>query len=314
LSERTITCPKCGFAQEPSIECIRCGIVFRKLKKRMNTVSDTSSHLPTTKHKSSPKKPRISFRAFRISILLIILFFVGLNAWLTKLRATDWEQPLRVVLYPINGDGSSASSEYITSLRQYTFGPIEHFIEEASEHHNLTLSHPVIITLATEIDEIPPKPAAGGNVLRIIWWSIHLRYWAYSVDTYDGPSADIQIFVLYHEAKKRRQLDSSLGLEKGLIGVVNAFASKKMEGNNNVVIAHELLHTLGATDKYDPVTQQPVYPDGYAAPDQQPLYPQEQAEVMGGRIPLSDTKAEMPGSLQNTVIGIKTAREINWIK
>jgi hypothetical protein len=280
----------------------------------MHTESNTSSHLPTTKHKSSPRKPGISFRAFRISILLIILLFVGLNAWLTKLRATDWDQPLRVVLYPINGDGSSASSEYISSLQQYTFGPIEYLLEEAAEHYNLTLSHPVIITLATEIDEIPPKPPASGNVLSVIGWSLHMRYWAYSVVAYDGPSADIQMFVLYHESKKRRQLDSSLGLEKGLIGVVNAFASVKMEGNNNVVIAHELLHTLGATDKYDPVTQQPVYPDGYAKPDQQPLFPQEKAEIMSGRIPLSDTKAEMPGSLQNTVIGIKTAREINWIK
>ena len=27
-----------------------------------------------------------------------------------------------------------------------------------------------------------------------------------------------------------------------------------MDGANDVVIAHELLHTLGATDKYDPAT------------------------------------------------------------
>jgi len=287
---------------------------FRKFNKRMHTENDTSSLFPTTKHTSSAKNPRISFRAFRISILLIILFFVGLNAWLTKVRATDWDQPLRGVLYPINGDGSSASSEYITSLQRHIFEPIEYFIEKAAEHYTLTLRHPVIFTLAPKINKVPPKPPVSGTILSVIWWSLNLRYWAYSVDTYDGPPADIRVFVLYHESKKRRQLDSSLGLEKGLIGVVNAFASVKMEGSNNVVIAHELLHTLGATDKYDPLTQQPLYPDGYATPDQQPLFPQEKAEIMGGRIPLSDTKAEMPGSLQNTVIGIKTAREINWIK
>ena len=35
-----------------------------------------------------------------------------------------------------------------------------------------------------------------------------------------------------------------------------------MTGPNNVVIAHELLHTVGATDKYDPVTDAPRIPDG----------------------------------------------------
>ena len=43
----------------------------------------------------------------------------------------------------------------------------------------------------------------------------------------------------------------STGLQKGMLGVVNAFASADQEGSNAVVIAHELLHTFGATDKYD---------------------------------------------------------------
>ena len=51
------------------------------------------------------------------------------------------------------------------------------------------------------------------------------------------------------------QLAHSLGLQKGLIGVVNAFASSSQAAENNVVIAHELLHTVGATDKYDPQHQ-----------------------------------------------------------
>jgi hypothetical protein len=76
--------------------------------------------------------------------------------------------------------------------------------------------------------------------------------------------------------------------------VVNAFADSDHEGSNNVVIAHELLHTLGATDKYDPIGNQPLYPDGYANPQASPRLPQRRAEIMAGRIPISETVAEIP--------------------
>jgi hypothetical protein len=74
------------------------------------------------------------------------------------------------------------------------------------------------------------------------------------------------------------------------------------------------LHTLGATDKYEPATNQPLFPDGYAEPEAAPLHPQKRAEIMGGRIPISTTRADTPSSLKRVVIGAKTAREINWLK
>jgi len=99
-----------------------------------------------------------------------------------------------------------------------------------------------------------------------------------------------------------------------LVGVINAFASPAMAGSNNTIIAHELLHTLGATDKYDPATNLPRFPDGYADPEQHPRYPQEYAEIMGGRIPLTTSQAETPRSLAQTLIGQATAREIKWLQ
>jgi len=103
-------------------------------------------------------------------------------------------------------------------------------------------------------------------------------------------------------------------LQKGLLGVVNTFASTQMEGENSVVIAHELLHTFGAADKYDLATNQPLFPDGYADPRADPLFPQSKAEIMAGRIPLSAARAETPQDLKQTLIGARTAREINWLK
>ena len=87
-----------------------------------------------------------------------------------------------------------------------------------------------------------------------------------------------------------------------------------MKGSNDTVIAHELLHTLGATDKYDLRSNQPAHPDGFAEPDREPLYPQSFAELMGGRIPVSSAESTTPESLQQVIVGAKTASEIGWRK
>ena len=96
-----------------------------------------------------------------------------------------------------------------------------------------------------------------------------------------------------------------------MIGIVNAYAARRQRGSNNVIIAHEFLHTLGATDKYDPANGQPTAPDGLADPNRTPLYPQETAEIMGGRIPLAADDAVIPQSLKYVIIGPLTASEIN---
>lgn len=253
------------------------------------------------------------FKKLRIAFLLVLLLFVAGNAWLNKVRTTTWDRPLWVVVYPINGDASAASSRYIGRLRQDTFQSIEEFMGREASRHSLKLGNPVTIKLAPEVAALPPRPPRDGNMLGIMWWSLKMRYWAFRADSYDGPAPDIRMFVVYYDPATHDVLNHSFGLEKALVGVVNAYADDKLASRNNVVIAHEFLHTVGATDKYDIATNQPVYPDGYAAPDQQPRFPQKDAEIMGGRIPLSASKAEMPPGLNRAAIGGKTAREINWV-
>ena len=111
------------------------------------------------------------------------------------------------------------------------------------------------------------------------------------------------MFVVYYDPKTHQRLAHSLGLQKGLIGVVNAFASPAQASRNNVVIAHEFMHTVGATDKYDPSNNQPVFPEGFAEPDRKPVYPQQRAEIMAGRIPVASNSAIMPRSPAACVVG-----------
>jgi hypothetical protein len=251
-------------------------------------------------------------RRWRIAILLFILFLVAGDAWLTRLRTTDWKQSLWVAVYPINGDGEEVTAEYIDWLSNLTFRPIEEFINTEAGAHSVAIEAPVTVRLGPQLPEAPPPPPRSGR-LATAWWSLKMRYWAHRVrKESNGPPADILLFVIYHNPAHRKSVPHSLGLAKGLLGVVHAFAHPQMTAPNNVVITHELLHTLGATDKYDPATDQPIFPDGYGEPDRQPLHPQVVAEIMAGRIAVSEAKAEMPDSLAEVVIGEKTAREIGW--
>lgn len=255
------------------------------------------------------------FKKIRIALLLYILLMVGVGAWLTAARSTDWDDTLWVTVYPINGDGSEAATQYIASLNEDTFTDIEVFMQREGERFGVALARPVNMKLGAILSEAPPAPPRGGNTLQIAWWSLKLRYWAYRVDSNHGRwPADIQVFVLYYDPATHARVADSLGLQKGLIGVVHAFASRRMTGSNNVVVAHELLHTLGAMDKYDPRTNQPIYPDGYAEPERVPVLPQRKAEIMAGKIPRSEIDAETPDDLSRAIIGALTAREINWSK
>ena len=97
-------------------------------------------------------------------------------------------------------------------------------------------------------------------------------------------------------------LPHSVGLQRGLTGVVHLFAAHSQDDQNAIVTAHELLHTFGATDKYD-ADDRPLYPSGYAEPLRVPRYPQRYAEIMAGRVPLSADRQEMPDDLSQTLVG-----------
>lgn len=220
-----------------------------------------------------------------------------------------------VVIYRINGDNNSPIvNDYIYELDDSVFTPVDQFIEKQSQKYNLITSHPTRTHLGPVISVQPPEsPPPNSNYAAIIWWGLKFRYWAYK----NTPDSDsnlhrIRVFVHYHEATKGRHLQHSLGLDKGLLAVVHAFASIDQDQQNNIVIAHELLHTVGATDKYA-ADNEPIFPIGYADPTQSPLYPQNKAEIMVARIPLSATSSRMADNLDQCIIGEQTAREINWL-
>ena len=254
------------------------------------------------------------WRRLRIVALLLILAFVALNTYFDRVYSTDWDIPLRVAVFPINADGSAVNERYIRQLSPDSFAEIEAFFEQEAQEYGLQMERPIRLTLAPPIAQSPPALAPDPGMLSAAWGSLRMRFWAWRVDAPPGPAPDIKLFVLYYDPAISPAVPHSLGVQKGLFGVVHVFADAGMQGSNETVIAHELLHTLGATDKYDLRTTQPTQPDGYAEPDRDPLYPQAFAELMGGRIPESGTQSTTPESLQQVIIGAKTASEIGWSK
>jgi hypothetical protein len=253
-------------------------------------------------------------KAVRISVLLFTLFFVAVSTWLTQARSTDWNNSLWVKIYPINADGSAASTQHIEDLELHHFEGIENFLAREAERYGSRLQQPVRIELGLQVNEQPPELPTEPKLLSIMAWSLKMRWWAATVtDGQDDIEPDVRIFVRYHRPEFGVTLENSVGLQKGMVGIVNGYASRGHRGTNNVIIAHEFLHTLGATDKYSPLNGHPVGPDGIAEPDRQPLYPQRFAEIMGGRIALSENDSEIPSSLRYAMIGALTASEINLI-
>jgi hypothetical protein len=261
----------------------------------------------------------VSFwKSIRVLILLAILLIIATDQWLTGSRLTSWEKPLWVTIYPVTGSPSAISDSdevlpYVKNLNAESFVDIGVFLKQQARQYGKDLTNPVHVQIANPLNELPPALPKEGAYLKTAIWSLKMRWWTWRIGRKDGlPAPDVQMFVIYHSNKASKLPERSVGVQKGRYGLVNAYASRRSSSENRIVIAHELLHVLGATDKYDLMTGQPREDVGRASPTLNPLYPQRQAEIMAGRIAKSPSVAVMPRSLQECVIGGATALEIGW--
>lgn len=250
------------------------------------------------------------FRKFRLFVLLFILASVALASWRGAARLSAWHDTVEVAIYPVAGDASPVSAQYLAGLQRDAYDEIARWLQRETRRYGRDLLQPVNLRVAPPLAEAPPLPPSPAGVLDAVGWSLRLRWWAGRHDAIAGPRPHVRLFVLFHDPQQQAVLPHSTGLSKGGIGVIHVFASPAQHASNQVVIAHELLHIFGASDKYDPATLQPRYPDGYAEPGRQPRLPQAYGEIMAGRLPVADGPPAMPERLGEMLIGPLTAREI----
>lgn len=114
----------------------------------------------------------MNFKIIRVTILLLVLGYVGLDSLLTNTRTNSWENSIRVVIYPINADGSTKTKQYIDQIEVSQFEGIAALIKKEAERYGVNLLKPMMINLAKPIDTLPPAIPEGKNILSVAWWSL----------------------------------------------------------------------------------------------------------------------------------------------
>ncbi len=253
------------------------------------------------------------FKLMRVVALLSVLFILVVGTWMTERRIASWERPVWVTIYPIATDGSAATLDYVKNLSASDFSAANEFMSREAAPYGISVTPAFYFQVSDVSTELPPEIPSQYSPAAIASWSLKMRWWAWKKDFNDDlVKPDVQMFLLYRGAEQIREVEISVGIREGRFGVVNAYAMASMNPHNLVIFTHELMHVLGASDKYVLSTGEPIFPFGFADPKQEPLFPQQRAEIMGVRIPLSSFNSKMPASLEFCKIGQKTAEEIGF--
>lgn len=252
------------------------------------------------------------WKKIRISILSLALAYVSLGAYTDTHQ--NWDEPVRIVIHPINLKDDPVVQEYIEDLKESDFAEIETYVREQSA---LYRDKPVEMKfeLSNQVYSKPELPTEkiAYSMWRTIIWSLKFRFYGVWNFAKDDMGADTVVYLTYTNPKgSKGELERSTALERGRMAVINLYADDKRF--NNPIILHETLHTFGAQDHYDLFTGNPIFPLGYAEPDKKPLYPQTKSEIMGGYIPNNEQDFTMPENLEFVVLRENTAKELGWIE
>jgi len=255
-----------------------------------------------------------TFNPLRVLLLLLILLGVAVYIQGQRLFTTNWAQTLEVVIFPVNGDGSTASDAYIAGLGNADVAEVDTFLAKQAETYGIPVSRPFHTRIGPPVGALPPaSPRPEDPKWQQLVWILKFRLWAWRHTPDDKSNyRRVRVFAVFHRPAGKDRLPHSLGVQKGLLGLVHLYAERELQPGNNVVMAHEILHTVGARDKYAE-DGYPVFPDGFAEPNREPLFPQYQAELMAGTLALSEHESVAARSLTKCTIGPATAREIGWL-
>ncbi|MHB1333872.1 MAG: hypothetical protein ACYCY1_14880, partial [Sulfuriferula sp.] len=184
-----------------------------------------------------------SLKFYRVGLLLLVLLGAAVITVWDRYLLSSWQAPVKLEIYPVNGDGSPETEAYIATLKMAKFADIVSFMDTQSQRYWVKLKQPLTLQLLSRVKSLPPVPPGGAaNPLQVAWWSLKLRYWAYRHQAGLLPKfGTVRLFVVYHTTPDGQALQHSLGLRKGAIGIVHAFAKASQDSQNNIVIAHEML-------------------------------------------------------------------------
>ena len=257
----------------------------------------------------------MTFRV-RIAILMGLLaatLLFAMHDVHSRHERTRWERPVTVAvalvqLGPVDQTALNALNARVRELEARL----------ASEYHRYggQLERPVTFTLfgpVTANRGAPPDP--DSDVLSLARHSYELWRWTHAIDSaskLSSGSFDSRIYLIMRAPQQKDiawvEGSSELG---GRVGVARVELDSASVDLSLFVTAHEFLHTLGASDKYD-ATGHALIPEGLVEPDRVPRFPQHFIEVMARNRVVAPGVEETPDSLAQLGVGLATAREIGW--
>jgi hypothetical protein len=250
-----------------------------------------------------------------LGVLAMVVFWALRDVNRRRAR-TDWTQPLRVAIVVLR---SGAVEREATERFRARVHVLEARLSDEYRRYGGAAVRPFRLELygPVDVEHGPPKAPDGEGLVDLARFTFDL--WRY-VRGVNGradlrPSTvDSSIYVVTRPPRAGRPtMVEGTSEEGGKVGLVEVDLDPEMADFALFVTAHELLHTLGATDKYDAHGRASV-PDGIAEPEKVPLYPQRFAEVMARNVPLGPATERTPETLDELRVGASTAREIGWTR
>lgn len=286
---------------ESAASCERCG-------DALCVVCLLAAERPTCASCLAKKRRQVAFRNGRVVALVVLM--LGIIAWgLGRQRRNDrrtrWERPLTVSIVLVSQEAVSeaAVSKWRDTAEQLTGW----FDREWKRRRPQGMPDPVqfVLEQTAAVRALPVAPedtrsaVEFGRALDAIDVAAHVRH------------NDATVYVMLSNAASQAQRVEGIGEAGGRRGMVFVEANATDLTLETVALAHELLHCLGATDKYD-AKGHAVVPAGLVAPEQSPLYPQPAGEVMVGEVAISETDGRPLRTLSEAQVGPATASEIHW--
>ena len=277
--------------------------------------------------RAAPTKPRPApklrlhkkrFYQFRVAVLLVILVGVVVYAALDYVQRharRQWQRPLHVAMILLERGHLDPVALHAFQGR---VAQLEATLEAEYARYDGAF-RPIRFQQFGPVPEQAPPPVAAPDPS--LWEPLRfsLRLWQFARQSdrdaglLGGPH-DGKIYVrLSPPQTRRRARVEGLGQDGGRIAVASIELSEDSVDFGLFVIAHELFHLLGASDRYAPDGTAEI-PGGLGEPELEPRYPQRSVEVMArGRV-LSRGEEVPPSHLDELRVGPTTASEIGWVR
>lgn len=251
-----------------------------------------------------------------LSFVLFVVVLVAVRDVRSRRGRTTWDATLDVAIVLVHAPGAEPVSETSIDALRERAPALEARLGSEMERHGRTGVSPFRFRVLGPVVPASARPEPDGEgIFELVRYTLAMREWLGDVDPRAGvipEHFDTRIYVSARRpASATRSTVEGRSEHGGRVGVVDVELDETMVDLTLFVVAHELMHTLGAEDAYEPTGRIRI-PEGLVEPEREPLYPQRFAEIMARGRAVSAGSEVLPETLNELGVGDVTAKAIGW--